>query len=208
MTWRCKVPGSGTTFISDPVWPFEKELRRFVFVSLSVQSRVKRKLHYEPSQIWWLELSEGGYEIVSAGQLTEGGETRARADRPGFMRMPNVTVGPSGRLTLAYLTRSCGETSWKLCSAAISLSPTGKPTIARAAEPTTLVANDLLPVPPSFSTDGQAIFASAEGGRSRSMPCLAEAAHPGRAGHALAHRFSLASSSGERLVRYASQDLT
>ena len=165
VTWRCKAPGSGTTFISDPVWPFEKELRRFVFVSLSVQSRVKQKLHYEPSQIWWLELSEGGYEIVSAGQLTEGGQTQARAGRPGFMRMPNVTVGPSGRLTLAYLTRSCGETSWKLCSAAISLSPTGEPTIARAPEPTALVAIDLLPVPPSFSTDGRAIFASAEGGR-------------------------------------------
>src|SRR5262249_55721944 len=31
VVWRCAKPGSAGTFLSDPVWPCEKELRQFVF---------------------------------------------------------------------------------------------------------------------------------------------------------------------------------
>jgi hypothetical protein len=163
VVWQCIEPGSGRTFMTDPVWPCEKELQRFIFVSLSLQSTGESKRRLEPSRIWWLEMSDGGYEVVSAGPLTgQHPETR----RSDVERMPNVTVGPSGRPTLAYLRRAKGDTSWRLCVAALSLEKsTGKPVIAPGPETIRDVADELVPSPPTFSTDGQAVFAFAEGGR-------------------------------------------
>ena len=34
VTWRCDKPGEGNVYLCDPVWPVEKPLQRFVFVSL------------------------------------------------------------------------------------------------------------------------------------------------------------------------------
>jgi hypothetical protein len=167
VVWLCAEPGSGRTFMTDPVWPCEKELRRFVFVALSLKSPGASNRRLEPSRIWWLEMSEGGYEVVSAGPLTEPATNQA-AGRLVVERMPNVTVGPSGRPTLAFLTRDQVATSWRLCVAALSLEKsTGKPVLAPGRETIRYPADDLLPSPPAFSTDGQAVFAFAEGGHIR-----------------------------------------
>jgi hypothetical protein len=165
VTWRCAVPGSGTVFLSDPVWPCEKQLRRFVFASLSRQTLIEGKMRNESSQIWWLEMSEGGDEILSAGRLTPPG-SGSGLSRSIVERMPSVAVGPAGRLTLAYLTRARGESSWRLCLAALSLEErTGTPVIADVPAPKDDATNGLLPMPPTFSADGLAVFASAQDGR-------------------------------------------
>jgi hypothetical protein len=167
VTWRCAVPGSGRVFIADPVWPSDQPLRGFVFVSLTLQSDVGGKLRNEPSQIWWLEMSEGGDEILSAGRLTVPAPGFSAQGRPVVERLPSVSVvDPSGGLTLAYLTRVRGEPSWRLCVTALSLEKsTGKPVIAAVAAPAAELTNGLLPVQPTFSADGQSVFASAEDGQ-------------------------------------------
>jgi hypothetical protein len=152
--------------MTDPVWPCEKKLRQFVFVALSLQSREEgSKPHLEPSRIWWLEMSEGGHEIVAAGPLT-GPATSPVSNRSFVERTPNVTVGPSGRLKLAFLRRAKGETSWRLCLAALSLEKaSGKPVISPMCETIWDAAHNLLASPPTFSIDGQTVFASAEDGQ-------------------------------------------
>ena len=164
VVWRCAEPGSGRTYMTDPVWSSEKELRRFVFVALSLQTRSDTKRRLEASRIWWLEMSEGGYEILSAGPLT-GPATNPAMSRSLIERLPNVTAGPSGRLTLAFLTRAQGAASWRLSLAALSLDKsTGKPMISPTRETIRDAADDLVLAPPTFSTDGQTVFASAGGG--------------------------------------------
>jgi hypothetical protein len=159
------VPGSGIVFISDPVWPCEMQLRKFVFASLSRQTLIEGQTRNDSSQIWWLEMSEDGDQILSAGRLTAPGSGSALS-RSTVERMPSVAVSPSGRLTLAYLTRARRETSWRLCLAAFSLEEgTGRPVIASAAAPDEGGRNGLLPMPPTFSADGLAVFASARDGR-------------------------------------------
>ena len=75
-------------------------------------------------------MSEGGDEILSAGKLS-GRATGSDHGRSVIEGMPNVTVGPAGRLTLAYLTRAGRETSWRLCLAELSLEKgTDKPVIS------------------------------------------------------------------------------
>jgi hypothetical protein len=165
VTWRCAVPGSGTVFISDPVWPGDPQLRRFVFAALSRQTFIEGKLRNESPQIWWLEMSEGGDEIRSAGRLTAPGSGSAES-RSLIERMPSVSVGPPGRLTLAYLTRGRQETSWRLCLAALSFKKeSGKPVVVEVSAPKQEVTDGLLPMPPTFSADGQSVFASAQDGR-------------------------------------------
>ncbi len=165
VSWRCAVPGSGRVFITDPIWPCERQLRKFVLASLSMQTLFDGKPRNGTSQIWWLEMSERGDEILSAGRLT--GSARASDDHDALVeRTPSVAVGPSGRLTLAYLTRARGETSWQLRLAALSIPrETGKPVIAAVPSRTDDdVPNGLLAMAPTFSTDGQSVFASAQDG--------------------------------------------
>ena len=102
MVWQCVEPGSGRTFMTDPVWPCEKELQTVHLRRVEPAIRAERQAAaIEPSRIWWLEMSDGGYEIVSAGPLT-GGRDAAANGRSVVERMPNVTVGPSaGRRSLS-----------------------------------------------------------------------------------------------------------
>jgi hypothetical protein len=165
VAWGCAVPGSGTVFIADPVWPPEKPLQKFVFVSLSPQSLEHGILRNDPAQIWWLEMTRRGDEILSAGRLTRPSPGNS-SNPPVAERMPSVSVDPSGRLALAYLARASGEPSWRLCLAAITIEEaTGKPRIAGVVTPSEELSDGLLPMPPTFSTDGQAVFASSSDGQ-------------------------------------------
>ena len=134
-------------------------------------------------------MSELGYEILAAGRLTEPaiGSDASRTVNEG---MPNVTSGPSGQVTFAYLTRAQTKTSWRLCLTALSLEKgTGKPVIERTPAPIEVVADGLLPIPPTFSTDGQAVFAPTEDGQIEkysSLPSSPE--RPGRHGDRLITR--------------------
>ncbi len=109
VTWRCTVPGAGNVFIADPVWPSDKPLRSFVFVSLSIQTRLQGKPRNDPAQIWWLKMSEDGDEILSAGRLTLPAAAGSAQRQPMTERTPSVSVGPAGRLALAYLARRAGR---------------------------------------------------------------------------------------------------
>jgi len=91
-----------------------------------------------------------------------------------------VTADSSNRLTLAYLTRATGDSSWKLRVAPLFLEEgTGIPLVPIAALELANreLANDLVPTPLAFSTDGQVIFASAEGGRIKTFH-VRDAAEP------------------------------
>jgi hypothetical protein len=166
IAWRCALPGTGRVVIADPVWPADTALRSFVFVSLTLQTNLGGKPRFEPAQIWWLEMSELGDEILSAGRLTAPAPGSTAQGRPVVERLPSVSVSPSGRIKLAYLTRARSESSWRLSVAALSLEQaTGKPVIAGLAPPSEEVPSGLLPVQPTFSADGQSVFTAADDGR-------------------------------------------
>jgi hypothetical protein len=165
VTWQCAAPGTGRVFMYDPVWPSEPQFRKFVLVSLSAQKLANGKRQNEPARIWWLEMSEQGDEILSAGPLTAPPANSAPG-RAAVERMPSVTAGPSGRLSLAYLTRAAGQSSWRLRLAGLSLDQsTGKPVVANEPAPAQEVTTGIIPSPPTFSADGQAVFAPTTDGR-------------------------------------------
>ena len=167
VSWRCPVPGSGAAFLADPVWSSAKELRRFVFVSLSLQSRESGPRVFDPARIWWLEMNERGDEILAAGRLIEPA-LGSTVSRPVDERMPIVSVRRSGEITLAYLTRAHADRSFSLSVAPLALDRrTGRPVVAgRPGE----LASDLRLIPPTFSSDGQDVLASAKEGRIKKYP--------------------------------------
>ena len=103
-------------------------------------------------------MSERGDEILSAGPLT--------GEDDSFECMPSVAAGSSGGFALAYLTREQRETSWRLHIAALSLEKaTHTPVIVGSPAPAQEPPDRLLPIPPTFSSDGESVFASTEDGR-------------------------------------------
>jgi hypothetical protein len=79
------------------------------------------------------------------------------------------------------LRRAKEETSWRLCLATLSLdNASGKPVISPMPEPIWDAADNLVASPPTFSTDGQTVFASAEDGQIKrySLPQSAARTEP------------------------------
>jgi len=165
VTWQCELPGSRDTFLADPVWPSEPGLRRFVFVALSRQTPLGKRMVYEPSKLWWLEMSEHADAILAAGPLTRRGPERSPIDGT-IERFPNVSVGPEGKISVVYLTREPAASMWQLRSAMLEIDgPTGKPRIQSPRSISHVLDQGLAPAPLMFSADGQSVYASAGDGR-------------------------------------------
>jgi len=172
VTWQCEVPGLRDTFLADPVWPSEPGLRRFVFVTLSRQTPLGKRMVYEPSALWWLEMSEHGDAILAAGPLTRPGPEISSIDG-SIERFPNVAVGTGGKMSLVYLTRRPAAGSWQLRSAMLEIDgETGKPRISSMRSTSHILDEGLAPAPLMVSADGQSVYASAGDGRIVKSPIL------------------------------------
>ncbi len=170
VAWRCERPGPGETYLADPEWSPDPRLRPFVIVSLRRQEEVGGKRVYAPSTIWWLQMSEDADAIVAAGRLTASG-SRSAALVPLVERFPSVSVGSDGRLTLVYLTRGPGASSWRLCQSALELDPkTGKPALAPDRALAEVLGEGLAPAHVIPSTDGRSVYASAAAGQILKYP--------------------------------------
>jgi len=165
VTWQCEPPGRRDTFLADPVWPSEPRLRRFVFVALSRQVPHGKKMVYEPSKLWWLEMSEHADAILAAGPLTRPGPEGSQVD--GIMeRSPNVAVDPEGKISLVYLTRRPAARLCQLRSAALEIDrESGRPRINSPRSTSHLLDEGLAPAPLMVSADGRSVYAAAGDGR-------------------------------------------
>lgn len=99
--WRRQAPGQGEPYLTDPVWPTVPELQNLVIVSLCAMSAAPNgRLGYGPPDLWWLELSDDGEQIVDAGPLIDPVDD---PDAAGVRRRFPTVVARDGRIELAYL---------------------------------------------------------------------------------------------------------
>jgi hypothetical protein len=159
VAWKAKQPASGVIYLGDPAWSSEPSVRHLVFVALSMMDQHENQRIILPSRVWWLLVNEDGDAIVAAGSLTdcESAEPRNNLE---FERMPNVVIGPGGKISLVYLARKSSENSWRLRSARIELDPaTSLPRIERNAGASHVVAEGLSPGSLVVSADGERVYA-------------------------------------------------
>ncbi len=127
VTWKVKPPSLGKIFLTEPVWSSEPKLRKFVIVALSLQAKVGRRWVFQPSRLWWLEMSDEADTILSAGRLTDASCSKADDDIDSE-RYPNIAIGTGGDIHLVYLLRHDREESLRLHSARLGFDPSsGQP---------------------------------------------------------------------------------
>ena len=165
VAWRCQPPGAGEIYLADPDWSSDPRLRPYVIVALRQQQLVGGKRAYEPSRIWWLQMTEEADAIVAAGRLTGPGAVPS-PDDPLFERFPRVSADQEGRLILIYLARRPGTGSWRLCRSALELDrKTGTPVLAASPVVAEVLGEGLAPSPVVPSADGRSVYATAAAGQ-------------------------------------------
>ncbi len=164
VTWEAQPPGSGAVYLEDPIWSSEPAVRHLVLVALSMMEHREGRPVILPSRLWWLAMNDEGDAIVAAGRLIEPGPD-GESKRTSFERMPNVVVGPGGKISLVYLARSSSENSWRLQSAPLELDPaTARPHIKNDGTATRALAHGLAPAALVVSADGRDVYAIAASG--------------------------------------------
>jgi len=120
---------------------------------------------YEPSKLWWLEMSEQADAILAAGPLTRPGPDGSQIE--GMIeRLPNVAIDRSGKISLVYLTRQPPAPSWQLRSVTLEIDPeTGYPRINSQSGAHRVLDEGVAPAPLMVSADGRIVYASAGDGR-------------------------------------------
>jgi hypothetical protein len=165
VTWHCQRPGAGEAYLADPEWSSDPRLHRYVIVALRRQRLERGKKEYEPSKIWWLQMSAQADGILAAGRLTVPGSSLAADDSPSE-RFPSVSAGSEGGLTLVYLARLPQSSSWQLCRTALEFDPkTGAPKLALEPAAAEVLGAGLAPSPVIPLTDGRSVYASAAAGQ-------------------------------------------
>jgi hypothetical protein len=168
--WKTEQPGSGVVYLDDPAWSSEPAIDRFVFVVLSMLERHGSRRTITPSRLWWLVLNDTRDAVVAAGPLNAQAEETAGCDRQ-FERMPNVVVGPGGKIQIAYLTRRAGENSWRLRAARLEIDATsGNPRLANSGGTSNVIASRLAATAMAVSADGKNIYAMDIAGRTTKHP--------------------------------------
>ena len=164
VAWAVQPPGTGQVFLDDPVWPDDPRLKKWVFVVLRHQTLRHGRRVYGPSQLWWLELSDGAEMIVAAGRLTRSpGDDSACGGIEE--RFPNVAIGQHGDLRLVYLERPDRTSSWRLRSAVLDLhGPTGRPMVAAANTNAPESPEELHAAPLFVSADGATVYGMSQSG--------------------------------------------
>ena len=164
VAWAVPPPGVGEVFLEDPVWPDDPRLKKWVFVVLRRRCSATGGGVFGPSQLWWLELSDGAEAIVAAGRLTRTpGEDSACAGIEE--RFPNVAIGQHGDLRLVYLERSDRARSWRLRSAVLDFDGrTGRPMVAAANTDAPESPEELHAAPLLVSADGATVYGMSQSG--------------------------------------------
>ena len=170
VAWAVPPPGTGQVFLDDPVWPDDPRLKKWVFVVLRHQALRRGRRVYVPSQLWWLELSDGAETIVAAGRLT--GTTGEDSPYGGIEeRFPNVAVSQHGDLRLVYLERSDRVSSWRLRSAVLDFDArTGRPIVAAANSDAPESPEELRAAPLLVSSDGATVYGMSRSGGLSALP--------------------------------------
>jgi hypothetical protein len=165
VTWNVPLPGLGGVYLTDPVWSSDPRLRKWVIVALSQQERRGRHAAFQPSKLWWLEMSDQAESILSAGRLTN--PAGAGADDDDLQEQyPNVAVGPEGKVHLVYLARRRGEKSARIRSADLSFdAETGRPHLASGRGGCRTLGEGLGTAPLLVSADGTKVFGLDGSGR-------------------------------------------
>jgi hypothetical protein len=165
LVWKCARPGGRDVFLSDPVWPSEPRLRRYVFVALSRQVARGKKMVFEASKLWWLEISEQSDSIVAAGTLTRAEPGGAQGD--GMIeRLPSIAADLDGKMSLVYLTRKPDDASCQLRAAALEIDgESGKPRLSPASSTSHVLDAQIALAPLMVSADGRKVYASSADGR-------------------------------------------
>ncbi len=156
LEWHGDTPGDGDPFILDPCWPDDPRMAHYLVVSLRIQPR-DSWAPYSTEQLWWLKLDDADTAIVAAGRMISP-ESNGRSNDVVEERYPTTASLPDGRLALAYLTHRRGDSDWRLCLLPIPFDSDQRVKTASQDEATTL-AQDCLPTPPAFSTDGRLVGA-------------------------------------------------
>ena len=125
---------------------------------------------YGPSQLWWLELSDGAETIVAAGRLTR---TTGDDSACGGIeeRFPNVAIGQHGDLRLVYLERPYRAESCRLRSAVLDFDGrTGRPMVAAANTNAPESPEKLHAAPLLVSADGATVYGMSRSGGLAALP--------------------------------------
>jgi hypothetical protein len=153
LIWSTRPPGLGDVFLVDQVWPGHPKLGGRLLVSMSVVERVKGSLLYGPARLWWLKLDASGTEIEAAGPLLVNDDEH-REGGSDIERCPTLGTTPEGTLSIAYVSRSEGDSRWRLHVAPLEIDKrSGAPQARRAAS--RCMADDCAPTMPAFSADGR-----------------------------------------------------
>jgi hypothetical protein len=153
LSWAEGVFPEGRIILGDPSWPAEPRLGGR---ALAVVSRVEDEggaSRFDGPRIWWLRLDPDGARIEAAGPLT-GPATSDPESAQVLERHPMVGPAPGGGLVLAYLARRLDRGEWQVRVAPLEADArTGALRADIAA--VRVLAEDCLPVPPTFSADGR-----------------------------------------------------
>jgi hypothetical protein len=169
--WRVRPPGLGEVYLADPVWSADSRLRKWIIVALSLKRRQAGMVVYQPSQLWWLEMSDQADAILAAGPLSRavGDESEPAAAE----RLPSLAVDPGGTIRLVWLAQRPGAGSWRLRSAVLRLDPeTGRPQLDPELGATLGPDAPLATAPPVISADGSRVFRFNGPGQITSAPVI------------------------------------
>jgi hypothetical protein len=173
VVWGVPQPGEGDVFLEDPACSDAPRLRKWVFVALSQPMRRGRRSAYGRSQLWWLELSEGGRVIVAAGRLGGTVGTAGEAARDIEERLPSVAVDTAGVIRLVYLARPYRRGAWRLRSAVVEFDGrTGRPVSVAGDGPAPGPDAELVPAPLVVSSDGATVFGLSRSGGLAALPIV------------------------------------
>jgi hypothetical protein len=163
--WRCARPSAGQIYISEPHLSAVPRLRNYVFVSLSAQKQLDKKVQQELPKLWWLRMNDRFDVIEAAGPLTGEFANHNQRD-PIAERFPTIAPGSEHRLSMIYITRKPPERGWRLQFSMVELDPkTGEPRVTSRENTAVALAEDIAADYPLISADSKSAFARSATGQ-------------------------------------------
>ena len=159
VVWDTPAPGPIPPVLTDPVWPVDSRLRRWVLAAMMTVEPDGDRLQYGPNRLCWLELSDDASRYLAAGPLIDPAPDEAGVDCVE-QRFPNVAVGPDGSYRLVYLERRNRKRDWHLRTVPLEFdAATGRPRASESrATPAPGAGRSLEPAPMLLSADGSTVF--------------------------------------------------
>jgi hypothetical protein len=159
ITWGCDAPGDDFPLMSDPICPPIAAMKGRVIVTLSLARRTAGRVQFTPLQLWWLELDDDLSTIVAAGPLLGDPSTvpEHSTNALATARLANLAEGPGGRIVVAFLARSIGDSSYQIGVGALEVDPaSGRPSLDPRG--IRVVGTDVAATTPPLSPDGRWLY--------------------------------------------------